>query len=72
MILITMALSLVACSGSSGSDGAAGADGADGTIAVPSDSDLKIYFSGAAGANPGGTPTAVLLDNGSTIGAVSG
>ena len=55
MILITMALSLVACSGSSGSDGATGAtgatgasgtdgsDGADGTIAVPSaDSDLAI------------------------------
>ena len=47
MILITMALSLVACSGSSGSDGATGAtgatgasgtdgtDGEDGTIAVP-------------------------------------
>ena len=32
MILITMAISLAACSGSSGSDGAAGADG---TIAVP-------------------------------------
>ena len=55
MILITMALSLVACSGSSGSDGATGAAGAtgasgtdgnngeDGTIAVPSaDSDLAI------------------------------
>ena len=46
MILITMALSLAACSGSSGSDGAAGAageDGEDGTIAVPSaDSDLAI------------------------------
>ena len=46
MILITMALSLVACSGSSGSDGASGAAGADGTIAVPSaDSDLAITAS---------------------------
>ena len=49
MILITMALSLVACSGSSGSDGATGAtgaDGADGTIAVPdADSDLAITAS---------------------------
>ena len=55
MILITMALSLVACSGSSGSDGASGAtgasgtdgtDGADGTIAVPdADSDSAITAS---------------------------
>ncbi|MEC7631334.1 MAG: hypothetical protein VX396_09225, partial [SAR324 cluster bacterium] len=75
MILITMALSLAACGGSSGSKGdtgAAGADGADGSIAVPSDSDLKIHFNGAAGANPGGTPTAVPLDNGSVIGKLSG
>ena len=39
---------------------------------MPSDSDLKIYFNGAAGANPGGTPTAVPLDSGSTIGALGG
>ena len=50
MILITMALSLVACSGSSGSDGAAGAKGDagetgqqgdpgdNGTIALPTNS----------------------------------
>ena len=71
-----MALSLAACGGSSGSKGdtgaagATGATGADGTIAVPSDTDLKIHFNGAAGANPGGTPTAVPLDNGSVIGEI--
>ena len=42
MILITMAISLAACSGSSGSDGAAGADG---TIELPTDSDLAITAS---------------------------
>ena len=47
--MITMALSLVACSGSSGSDGATGATGPqgdtgdNGSIAVPSaDSDLAV------------------------------
>ena len=78
MILITMTLSLAACGGSSGSKGdtgatgATGADGTDGTIAVPSDSDLMVHFNGAAGANPGGTPTAVPLDSGRKLGALGG
>ena len=31
-----------------------------------------VHFNGAAGANPGGTPTAVPLDSGSKLGALSG
>lgn len=69
-------------SGSKGADGAAGAagaDGADGTdgsasgsITAFTDADVKLYFNGAAGAVPGGTPTAVPLDNGSAVGTITG
>ena len=66
--------------GATGATGAAGADGSgtDGSSGSSSgntvfeDANLLASFNGAAGAIPGATPTAVPLDNSSTIGFISG